>query len=218
MHLYLSGGGDIHQSKKLDDSFFNLLNAKHITKVIYIPLAISSGSILSSIQWFNDSYKNRIESIIAWKDPEKIRLELLNPNEVAVYIGGGNTYLLMDLLNRYNISKELKDFALLNGIIYGGSAGAIILGKDISIASDVNSIDLAQFKGLNLLEEYSIWPHYSSSDDKKITSYIHNTGNNVIALPEDAGIYTHNQQFEAIGYSPVYCFTNNKKKKLDRSK
>ena len=48
-------------------------------------------------------------------------------NYSAIFIGGGNTFKLLKGIKDRGAFSKLKDFINNNGIIFGGSAGAIIL-------------------------------------------------------------------------------------------
>jgi hypothetical protein len=52
--------------------------------------------------------------------------------------------------------------------VYGGSAGTIVLGSDISTAAhmDVNEIGIADTRGFDLVHGHSIWCHYSDDQDR----------------------------------------------------
>jgi len=49
----------------------------------------------------------------------------------TIYIGGGNTFKLLKELKESGFDKELLKFIKEGKPVYGGSAGALILGKNI---------------------------------------------------------------------------------------
>ncbi|MEX2460688.1 MAG: Type 1 glutamine amidotransferase-like domain-containing protein [Paenibacillaceae bacterium] len=76
----------------------------------------------------------------------------------SIFIGGGNTYKLLHEIRKARFDEVLNSFIDEGGIVYGGSAGAIILGKNIQTCShlDINDINIADFEGLNKFNGYSI--------------------------------------------------------------
>ena len=134
----------------------------------------------------------------------------------AVYIGGGNTFKLMKEFKDSTFDKLLIDFYHFGGHIYGGSAGAIILGENIITASkdDINEVGLKDLRGLNLCNEYSILCHYTPKDDEFINNLIKNHKIKIIALQENSGIIVKNREISPVGYGEIYIFENNIKRKL----
>lgn len=125
----------------------------------------------------------------------------------AIYIGGGNTYSLLQEIKNHNFDKLLKRHLLSGGCIYGGSAGAIILGKSIVTSTDINKTDLKDFRGINLLKGYSVWPHYKESDFEKIKKIA--LTNKVIAIPETVGIHIKDNSTQIYGQGKVAIFSKN---------
>jgi dipeptidase E len=78
----------------------------------------------------------------------------------AIYIGGGNTWNLIRELKDSYFDDKLSKYLELGGIIYGGSAGAIILGKRIDTHDDENKISYTDTSGLNFLNHFSVACHY----------------------------------------------------------
>ena len=91
-------------------------------------------------------------------------------------------------------------------MVYGGSAGAIILGKDIKTSPDRDNTGLNQYSGLNLVEDYSVWPHYDESDKEKIKQYIEKRSENGIAIPEESSLYVKKGIGKVIGSKEVLLF------------
>jgi hypothetical protein len=77
--------------------------------------------------------------------------------------------------------------------VYGGSVGAILLGKDIGtyLYFDQNLVGLSDTSGLDLCGGLCIWCHFSDEHTKQINSTIRSSGHDVISLPETAGLYVN---------------------------
>jgi len=83
----------------------------------------------------------------------------------VIYVCGGNTFVYLDRIKKTGLDKFIIDSVKSNRSIYVGvSAGSIVTGPDISIASwgsegDSNDINLNDLKGLGLTN-IVISPHY----------------------------------------------------------
>ena len=127
----------------------------------------------------------------------------------AVFIGGGNTFSLLDQVRRSGFDTALVRFLSGGGAVYGGSAGAILLGRDILTCAhlDENHMGLDDTRGLGVLGGYCAWCHYRPEDDGRIAEYIARHGWPVLALSERAGVSAEGSILSARGYDPTYVFT-----------
>ncbi|WP_253907685.1 Type 1 glutamine amidotransferase-like domain-containing protein [Bacillus sp. WMMC1349] len=130
----------------------------------------------------------------------------------SIYIGGGNTFQLLDQLINTGFIGILDRYIEHGGVVYGGSAGAIIFGKDIMTCShmDHNTVGLKYFKGLGLVGEYSIWCHYQHEQDPFIQKYLEVHKTPVMALPEETGVLMCGQRLHMIGDKPAYVYKRDK--------
>ena len=77
----------------------------------------------------------------------------------GIFIGGGNTFLLLNKLYQYNMIDDLRD-KINSGIPYlGTSAGTNICGLTIGTTNDMPIIQVESFKALELIH-FNINPHY----------------------------------------------------------
>ncbi|WP_067621133.1 Type 1 glutamine amidotransferase-like domain-containing protein [Alicyclobacillus acidiphilus] len=209
--LYLAGGGDEKDSVKLDQQFAEDVGGK---KLLYLPIAMSgvSPTYEECHTWIQRVFNPLgITDIVMW--------DALTPNLIndlgtfdAVYIGGGNTYKLLDHLRKTGFDHPLKDFIANGGSVYGGSAGAIVLGRDISTCSvmDTNEVGLDDTTGLGLVGNYAIWCHYVDAHDNFIANYDYP----IIAIPERSGISFDGSIIRVIGFDAVTIFDRGFKRVL----
>ncbi|MEI6237957.1 MAG: Type 1 glutamine amidotransferase-like domain-containing protein [bacterium] len=206
--IYLSGGGDADKTTIIDTHFIKSLPKKDI---LYIPVAMERDLIgyEACYDWFTNTISKISEEFV---DISMI----LNLKEIkdlkqfsAIYIGGGNTYKLLKEINQSGFGIQLKEYIKAGGIVYGGSAGAIILGKDISTVIDENKKYNYNFSsGLSLIGNYSVVCHYKEGEDEKIREYLKNNNNPIIAIPEGAGLMVKMNSMLAIGSYPVIVYEN----------
>ena len=154
--IFLSGGGSENQTKELDLEFSKYIDGK---KLMYIPIAINRDAIgfQACYDWITRAllsfeYKKDVPVIDMFLDPDLIKKEIHKYD--ALYIGGGNTYKLLDFIYKNKLERDILDFYTSGKVIYGGSAGAIILGKDIRTVLEENDANYTNTLGLNLVNDF----------------------------------------------------------------
>ena len=126
----------------------------------------------------------------------------------GVYIGGGNTFTLLHLLRASGFDTALKRFALNGGAIYGGSAGAIVLGADIVSCErdDPNTVGLNDTAALNLMGGADLWCHYRPDQLEQVQTYSNTSGRTVHALPERGGLCIEGGRVRSAGFEACQTF------------
>lgn len=214
-HIILSGGGDVEVSFKLDERYFFLL--RNNVKILYIPIALdrSAAGFEACYDWFltlisNHAKEKDIDFTMLLENDKVPDFSLFD----SIYIGGGNTYKLLDYIYRKNIGINIIKYIKGGGIVYGGSAGAIILGKDIRTTKEEYDKNYSNSNGLNLLGGKSVICHYIDSLDQEIFEIVKKINSEIIALPENAGIIlsSNNKIVEIVG--DVFIFDENNKKRI----
>lgn len=211
--IFLSGGGSKEQSFLLDKGFSKTLKKK----LLYIPLAREK-KYDECLEWVKDVFSQfNYNKIVMWTDLRNKTIDDLKEFD-AVYFGGGNTFKLMKEVRDSGFNKTLIDFYKNGGHIYGGSAGAAILGKSIATASkfDKNKVKLRDMSGLNLSLGYSIWCHYKNEHDTYIKDLSKNNNLKIIAIPDANGIIIKNKKFIRVGNSKIFVFEKGIKKQLHK--
>ena len=214
MKLVLNGGGD----GKSVESARQLLNGliDNNKKILYIPFA-----------WPDSTYNGCLEFMTSeLSDVDKLGIdmvrtpeELMNKNftdYACLYIGGGNTYKLLNDLKVSGAFDKIKKYLTdESGIVYGGSAGAIIFGKDLDSCNtdDDNEVGLIDNTGFNMIKGYSLLCHYTSREEDRTElsrQYLLNLSKlkPIYAIPEEDTMFVDNGNIEVIGTRPYYEFVN----------
>lgn len=175
MKLVLIGGGDIgradtkYETKEIDEEIVKLTNKVH-PNFLFIGLASS----------FADSYYKVIKDIYKKLGCEtgKISNKTLTHMEVVekkikeadiIYIGGGNTVKLVNILKENNMDEMLKAAGKRGCVLAGISAGAITYCKyglsDFEIMEGISN-NYVKIDGLGF-SNYMFVPHFSSDEKKK---------------------------------------------------
>lgn len=186
--IYLSGGGNEQQSFPLDNFFFSTLSKNG--RFLYIPIALRGHKLYPTAHlWMESILKLHERTDVQFDvmdDPAKYKSDYLK-GFAAIYIGGGNTWSLMQELKNSGFTDSLLKYAE-EGQIYGGSAGAIILGKRIDTHDDENKVGLSDTGGLGLLGDYSVACHFNNDQQERFQSWAVSNNLPLICLPEEAGL------------------------------
>lgn len=229
MRLLLCGGGCGEQTIEANKKFNEIID--HNKPLLYVPLAMDEEKhpYDGCLEWITWEMSN-----VDIPGIEMVRTfdELAGKNYYdycAIFIGGGNTYKLLKGIKDSGAFEKIKEYITNDGIVYGGSAGAIIFGYDINscLAMDANDVNLVDTKGFNVLAGKSIFAHYTnektSEVHEKYKQYLSSYSSNqeeVVALPEEDTIFVNNGEFELIGSRPYYEFITGKEnvKEIEGSK
>ena len=217
MKLILSGGGDAGQTKKLDEFFVSLIYGER--KILYIPIAMKlEYNTKECLDWLKKCLNPlKVKNIKTLDNLNGKTFESIRGFD-AIYIGGGNTFSLLKDLKDSKFISILEKYSK-KGIIYGGSAGAIILGKTINMAgsgkdADGNIVGLTNFNGLNLIHDFDIQCHYEKDQDKDLFCHIKKNKNKIIAIPEGTGLYVEGKKMFVKGEGSVFVFNKGAKKEF----
>lgn len=189
--IYLGGGGS-----ETDEALIWDLAFEAGQRVVVWPFAMPQARWDGTKKWITDSLAPRGEFAVS--------LGLGGPDfgldgADIVAIPGGNTFRLLDHLQKNNLLPALRKFLNKGGRIYGGSAGALILGASIAIAdSSVGGqddstafADLKDMQGLDALGGCVTYPHFELDIDS-FAGHCHRWSQEhnvtVIGMPETCGI------------------------------
>ena len=206
--LILAGGGGAEDSRLLDEHFAAWVGQDG--RMLYLPVALSGSgrSYAAALDWVQSVFNPLgVTQIEMWTE-----LDAYSESELSdfsgVYIGGGNTFHLLKQMRTSGFAQRLARFIQQGGAVYGGSAGAIVLGCDISTCAhlDQNLVALTDLHGLDVVQGYAVWCHYTPGDDARIAGYVERQAVPVLAISERAGICLENDQLAPLGFEPVYRF------------
>lgn len=207
MKVALGGGGGAADSRLLDEVFAAWIGSGG--KLLYLPCALRGiRPFPSCLEWMTTTFAPfDVTDITMWNDLSEHRATELDEFD-AVYIGGGNTFALLAELRRSGFEHTLTEYVRRGKAIYGGSAGAAVLGRDIRTVTylDRNEVGLVETRGLNLAKGHAIWVHYQPQDDHLIEAYVRQYRQSVIALSERSGIVIEQDRLRTVGFEPAYRF------------
>ncbi len=213
--MYLSGGGNEKQSFPLDKFFFETFSKNG--NFLYIPVALRGNKMYPTAHlWMKKVLKLHNRNDVQFELADnlaKYQLEDLKKFD-AIYIGGGNTWNLMQELRDSGFSQKLVSYIKNGGAVYGGSAGAIILGKNIDTHDDENKINLKNTTGFNLLGDYSVACHYTNDQENLFREWAISHKSPILCLSEETGLIFGNDSVLCVGTKPCVIYLASGVKKV----
>lgn len=220
MNVFLNGGGcGLLTEAALKRMGQELDSSKPL---LYIPLAMEKELYPGCLQWIKKELIDvDIAAIEMVSSGEEIVERNLNDYS-AIFIGGGNTFKLLYELKKSGAFQKIQKYMDNNGIIFGGSAGAIIFGKSLEPCAleDENVVGLQDITGFDILKGISFSCHYTNQTEERNTAdtaYLTELSKKMIilALPEEDTLIVQDDIMEIIGTKKCYLFENGiRKEKL----
>ena len=162
-NLIIASTSTVHGSGFLDYLLDELkILFQHTDQILFVPYARPGGVS-------HELYTNKVRSVFEKIEKSVKGLhEFNNPieaikNSKGIFIGGGNTFVLVNQLYKNKLIQPLKD-AVASGTPYlGTSAGSNICGLTMNTTNDMPIVYPPSFKTLGLIP-FNINPHYLDPD------------------------------------------------------
>jgi dipeptidase E len=195
------------------------LNKNRVSTVLFIPYAaVDHDAYLAKVSPTFSKWGYQVEGIHK-DDP----IEAVKRAE-AIFIGGGNTFLLLKTMHDLNLIRVIRQRVLDDGVPYiGSSAGTNVSAPAIHNTNDMPIVFPSSFEALNLIP-FNINPHYVDSDpnsthkgetrEERILQY-HSLPSrypvyNVLALREGSTLYVDGQNAILKGINKARLFLRGK--------
>ncbi len=212
LKVALAGGGGADESRLLDEMFATWIGSQG--KLLYWPIALRGiRPFPSCLEWIKTTFAPlNVTQITMWTDLSEHHASELGEFD-AVYVGGGNTFALLAHLRESGFDRYLRAYVQDGKAVYGGSAGAVVLGRDIRTVAhlDHNVVGLTETQGLNLANGHAVWAHYRPVDDDLIRAYVQQCHQLVLAIPERSGIVINEDGLHTVGYEAAFRFDGQEK-------
>lgn len=188
-NIVLTSCGIINNEFK--NRFYEIVTKEELKdkKVLYITTA-SDGEMNDDKSWMDEEYKTILNlgidefNITEYKIGSEIKINDFD----IIYMMGGNTFYLLDVIRKTQFNKTILDFINKGKIYIGSSAGSEILGNsiDVALGYDENNVNMVDFTGLKIVDGLIV-PHSNRKKDF-IKELKNKTKENVIALYDGDGI------------------------------
>lgn len=214
-NIIIASTSTIFGGKPLDYLLEELKVLFHNTnEILFIPYArpggISHESYTNSISNVFDKINKSVKGIHEFKSASSAIEEAK-----GIYVGGGNTFVLVNQLYKQDCINSLKK-VINNGIPYlGTSAGSNICGLTMSTTNDMPVVYPPSFKTLGLIP-FNINPHYldpiqnskhmGETREIRIKEFHHYNTQPVIGLREGSWIRVKNNEIKLKGILQARIF------------
>lgn len=188
-----------------------------VKNLIFIPYArpggLSHDSYTQKVSLFFESLNINVKGIHEFENTIKA-IE----NAEAIFIGGGNTFILLNELYKNNLLDALE-IAVQNGTPYlGTSAGSNICGLTIGTTNDMPVVYPPSYRTLGLVS-FNINPHYLDADvpsthmgetrDTRINEFHFYNPQPVIGLREGSWLEVNGNSIQLKGHLTARLFRPN---------
>lgn len=211
----------LSNSKQHGEGFFewcadhvkSFFGKSSVTKVLFIPYAIRD-------------YDDYVQMVAPAFEKMGLSIESIheNPDPIAaindckgIFIGGGNTFLLLKTLYEKQLIEPIRQSVLFRGVPYmGSSAGTNVATKSINTTNDMPICYPPSFDALQLVP-FNINPHYVDPDlnskhmgetrDERIKEYHEEPiCSTVLGLKEGSGVLVEDLKATLVGLSYAKLF------------
>ena len=207
----------IHGSGYLEYIREEIIDFLKTDELLFVPFARPSGithdEYTSSVVNALEPFGIKVNGIHTYEDPKEAVQKAK-----AIFIGGGNTFLLLKTLYELGLVEELRK-VVSNGTPYmGSSAGSNMTGLTIGTTNDMPIVYPPSFEALQFLP-FNINPHYLDPDlnsthkgetrETRINEFHKFNSQTVIGLREGSWLRVENGTIELKGDLTARVFKQN---------
>jgi dipeptidase E len=191
--LLLISNSTLHGSGYLDHAEREIREALGaIKRVLFVPFALyDRDAYAAQARKRFEEMGYGLESIHNATDPKAAGNQV--DKAEAIFIGGGNTFRLLDSLYRFDLLGPIRR-RVLEGMLYmGSSAGAVVAAPTIKTTNDMPIVEPPSFNSLGLIN-FQINAHYLDPDpnsthmgetrEVRINQYLEDNDTPVVGLRE----------------------------------
>ena len=145
------------RNEDFKDRFYTIISKEELEskKVLYITTA-SDGEEDDDKTWMDEEYKTILDLGINESNitEHKIGNDINIDGFDIIYMMGGNTFYLLDIIRKTGFDKIIANFINKGKIYIGSSAGSEILGNsiDVALGYDDNNVNMVDFTGLKIVD------------------------------------------------------------------
>lgn len=200
--VLLGGGGDAQAEREVWRHF-----ASPDNRMLYWPFALDGDMLQGAARWFTTQLKGM--GIAAPRVETWTTLAEHEPTELAEFdvpcVGGGNTFALLNHLQRHRFTNPVREWVASGGTYYGGSAGALLATTSIAVCEheDTNDVGLTDTGGLGFLPTRGLLPHYTPGKLALAHRLATEFRTPIVGVPENGGLILRDGLVLVAGPAPV---------------
>lgn len=156
------------RNEDFKERFYQLISKEDLcnAKVLYITTAVD-GEADDNKDWVYEEYKTILnlgikeENITEYKIGSFVNIDDFD----IIYMMGGNTIYLLDMVRKYNFGEVIKDFINKGKIYIGSSAGSQIIGSTIDLNKiyETNNVNMTDFTAIGIVDK-EVVPHANKKE------------------------------------------------------
>jgi len=216
--IFLMSSSNVHGHGYLQYARTDLtkfFNKNKVTRVLFIPYALKN----------YDEYTEKVANALEDWGYQVEGIHNMDPVEAvnraqSIFIGGGNTFLLLKTLYEKELIEPIRQRILFNGVLYiGSSAGTNVATNSICTTNDMPIVYPPSFDALKLVP-FNINPHYLDPEpdskhkgetrEDRIKEFHNYSENSVVGLREGTALYIDDDKISLIGMYNARVFQRNK--------
>lgn len=192
----------------------NFVFRNKVEKVLFIPYAMSASKAddyTASVRKPLASWGFQVNGIHESSDEVQAVKEAQ-----AIFVGGGNTFLLLKTLYEKHLVETIRSRVLEGGIPFmGSSAGTNVATQSIHTTNDMPIVLPPTFYALQLVP-FNINPHYLDPEPEskhrgetratRINEFHELHSNPVLALREGSALLVDDDKATLVGFTPAILF------------
>ncbi|MEU7615779.1 Type 1 glutamine amidotransferase-like domain-containing protein [Micromonospora rifamycinica] len=202
--VFIGGGCSAADEERLWNELFAVGG-----RVVCWPYALRKRDAQASVHdWLTGELAKRGDlDVDTWIDVPDRAIAGLSSAQI-LFIPGGNTFALLDCLRARGWLGRVGEFVEGGGLLYGGSAGAILCGADIAVAGlfDEDVVGISDTRALDLLAGAVVYPHFTAADAPVVEQWAGTHDEPVLAVPERGGLIFRDGVFRETGPERVGVF------------
>ncbi len=133
---------------------------------------IATAADVYLFKWFVDADRNKLieqgfkikEISLQSKNSEALEKEMSDCS--VIFVAGGNVFYLLQEVRKSDFDKVIEKMRDKDIVYVGSSAGSVLAGPDIELASALDdpskAPELEDYRGLNLVD-FVVLPHYGNA-------------------------------------------------------
>jgi len=199
--LLLTSAGFLN--KEISDLFLKELGKEPSKSRIFM---VTSARTREEEYYIQESKQELIDlgfkDIFVFNLDRKILLDEVK-NYDAIYVCGGNTFYIMKRFRETGLDKIVIELVNQGKIYIGVSAGSVMAGPDIEIASwgedgDKNDVNLKDLTGFNFTN-ITVFPHFEEKNKQEVEEFKKKVNYPVIELTDNQAVFVKLGSYEIIG-------------------
>jgi dipeptidase E len=189
-----------------------------VSNLVFIPFArpggISHDEYTEKVKPFFKQLNIEVKGIHQFENP----IEAIQ-NAEAIFTGGGNTFVLVDMLYKYNLLDVIQKVVESGTPYLGTSAGSNICGLTMNTTNDMPIVYPPSFRTLGLVS-FNLNPHYldpivglqhmGETRETRIKEFHHYNPQSVLGLREGSWLEVLGNKITLKGDLPARLFQQGK--------